>query len=130
VWWKSSSKLQGMYGLQRPTKENISISPFETIHSCTNQINHTHSTRGNICSNNQTKFLHCHKHINQTHQQTSDIQDLKNIMKSLFEQIGSTLNLLTIMLTKLGSYNLPCGTPTARHNTQKYWKHLSPLTSC
>jgi hypothetical protein len=42
LWWKSSSKLQGMYGLQGPTKENIPISPLETVHSCTNQANLTH----------------------------------------------------------------------------------------
>jgi hypothetical protein len=41
------------------------------------------------------------QHINQSHQQTSDKQDLKNMMKSLFEQMGSMLNLLTIVLTKL-----------------------------
>jgi hypothetical protein len=40
-------------------------------------------------------------HINQPHQQTIVIQDLQNIMKSLFEQIGTMLNLLTTMLTKL-----------------------------
>jgi hypothetical protein len=40
-------------------------------------------------------------HINQYHQQTNDIHDLKNIMKSLFEQLGTMLNLLTTMLTKL-----------------------------
>jgi hypothetical protein len=40
------------------------------------------------------------QHINQSHQQTSDIQDLKNMMKSLFEQMGTMLNLTTV-LTKL-----------------------------
>jgi hypothetical protein len=40
-------------------------------------------------------------HINKSHQQTSDIQELKNMMKSLFEQMGTMLNLLTTMLTKL-----------------------------
>jgi hypothetical protein len=40
------------------------------------------------------------QHINQSHQQTSDIQDL-NMMKSLFEQMGTMLNLLTTLLTKL-----------------------------
>jgi hypothetical protein len=40
-------------------------------------------------------------HINQPHQQTSDIQELKNMMKSLFEQMGNMLNLLTTVLTKL-----------------------------
>jgi hypothetical protein len=41
------------------------------------------------------------QHINQPHQHTSNIQDLKNMMKSLFEQMGTMLNLLTIVLTKL-----------------------------
>jgi alpha-L-fucosidase len=41
------------------------------------------------------------QHINQPLQQTSDIQDLKNMMKSLFEQVGTRLNLLTTVLTKL-----------------------------
>jgi hypothetical protein len=40
-------------------------------------------------------------HINQSHQQTSDIQELKIVMKSLFEQMGTMLNLLTTMLNKL-----------------------------
>jgi hypothetical protein len=40
------------------------------------------------------------QHINHSHQQTSDIQDLKNMMKSLFEQMGTMLNLLTTVLTK------------------------------
>jgi hypothetical protein len=30
MWWKSSCELQGMYGLYRPTKENIPTSPVET----------------------------------------------------------------------------------------------------
>jgi hypothetical protein len=39
--------------------KNILNSSFETIHSsCTNQTYHTHSTRSNVCSNNQ----HCHKY--------------------------------------------------------------------
>jgi hypothetical protein len=41
------------------------------------------------------------QHINQPLQQTSDVQDLKNMMKSLFEQMGTMLNLLTTVLTKL-----------------------------
>jgi hypothetical protein len=66
----------------------------------------SHTTRSNICSNNQTKFLCCNKYRvksthNQSHQQTSDIQDLKNMMKTLFKQMGTMLNLLTTVLTKL-----------------------------
>jgi hypothetical protein len=41
------------------------------------------------------------QHINQPHQQISDIQGLKNIMKNLFEQMRTMLNLLTAVLTKL-----------------------------
>jgi hypothetical protein len=41
------------------------------------------------------------QHINQPLQQTSDIQELKNSIKKLFEQMGTMLNLLTTMLTKL-----------------------------
>jgi hypothetical protein len=40
------------------------------------------------------------QHINQPFQQTNDIQDLKNMMKTLFEQMGTMLNLLTTVLTK------------------------------
>jgi hypothetical protein len=41
------------------------------------------------------------QHIYQPLQQTSDIQDFKNMMKSLFEQMGTMLNLLITVLTKL-----------------------------
>jgi hypothetical protein len=34
-------------------------------------------------------------------QQTSDIHDLKDMMKRLFEQMSTMLNLLTTVLTKL-----------------------------
>jgi hypothetical protein len=37
-------------------------------------------------------------HINQSHQQTSNMQELKNTMKSIFEQMGTMLNLLTTMI--------------------------------
>jgi hypothetical protein len=39
--------------------------------------------------------------IDQPYQQTSDIRDLKYMLKSLFEQMGTMINLLTIVLTKL-----------------------------
>lgn len=38
---------------------------------------------------------------NQPHQQSSDMQELKNMMKGLFEQIGTMLNLLTTVIAKL-----------------------------
>jgi hypothetical protein len=55
---------------------------------------------GVTCSNIQTKFLHSHNcrawaTYKPTNQQTSDIQDLRNVMKSLFEQIVTMLNILT-----------------------------------
>jgi hypothetical protein len=39
--------------------------------------------------------------ITQLLQQPTDIQDLKHLMKTLFEQLGTMLNLLTTMLAKL-----------------------------
>jgi hypothetical protein len=62
-----------MYGVQRPTEENIPTSPVEKLHSSrTNQTNPIHSTRSNIYSNNETKFLHSHKHrAKATHKPTS-----------------------------------------------------------
>jgi hypothetical protein len=63
LWWKSSCELQGMYGLQGPTKANIPTSLFEDMYSTrTNQANLIHSARSNMSSNNQTKFLCSHKH--------------------------------------------------------------------
>jgi hypothetical protein len=40
-------------------------------------------------------------HINQFHQRISDIQELKNMMKNLFQQMGTMLNLLTTVLNEL-----------------------------
>jgi hypothetical protein len=106
--WKSYCKLpvQGMYRAQRPTKENIPSSPIETIHSSrTNQTYLLHSTRSNMCSNNQKFLLFCKYRARATHKPTSSANQrntgLKNMMKSLFEQMGTMLNLLTTALTKL-----------------------------
>jgi hypothetical protein len=40
------------------------------------------------------------QHINQSHQQTNHIQDLKKYDEKHFEEVGTMLNLLTIVLTK------------------------------
>jgi hypothetical protein len=40
------------------------------------------------------------QYINQPHQQNSNIHELKNMMKGLFEQMGTMLNILTTMLNK------------------------------
>jgi hypothetical protein len=101
-------ELQGMCGLQWATKENLFTSPFETIHSyCTNQTNLIHSTRSTICSNNQTKsLLRSHKYRSRaTHKPNLSANQwqtgLKNMMKSLFEQMGNMPNLPTTVFTKL-----------------------------
>jgi hypothetical protein len=96
-----------MYGLQGLIKENIPTSTFETIHSsCPNKTSITHSTRSDKCSNNQQNSyaptnIAQESPINQSYQQTIDIQELRNMMKSRFEQMGTMLNLLTTVLTKL-----------------------------
>jgi hypothetical protein len=39
--------------------------------------------------------------VNQPQQQSNDFYDLKALMKSLFEQMGTMINFLTTLLTKL-----------------------------
>jgi hypothetical protein len=41
------------------------------------------------------------QYMNQPHQQNSDIHELKNMMKGLFEQMVTMLNVLTAVLNKL-----------------------------
>jgi hypothetical protein len=65
-----------------------------------------HSTRSIICSSKKQEFhaptnTEQEPHIKQTHQQTSDNQELKNLMKSLFEQMGTMINLLTTMINRI-----------------------------
>jgi hypothetical protein len=80
---------------------------FETIQSsCINQTNITHSIRSILCQiTEQNSYaatnIEQDPHINHPHQQTSDIQDLKDMMKSLFEQMGTMIILLTTVLTEL-----------------------------
>jgi hypothetical protein len=40
-------------------------------------------------------------HIKQSHQQTSDMRELKNMMKSLFEQMGTMINLLRTVINRI-----------------------------
>jgi hypothetical protein len=40
-------------------------------------------------------------HINLPHQQPSDVQEFKNTTRSLFDQMGTGLNLLTTLFTKM-----------------------------
>jgi hypothetical protein len=91
-----------MYGLQRPTKENVPASPVEK-YTLPTQMKQTLYTQPGITYAHITKQnsytatnIEQEPHINQPHQQTSNIQDLKDIMKSLFEQMG-TMIILTIV---------------------------------
>jgi hypothetical protein len=61
-------------------------------------VTYAQATKQNSCA---LTNIEREPHTNQPHQQASSIQDLKNMMKSLFEQMGTMLNLLTTMLTKL-----------------------------
>jgi hypothetical protein len=89
------------------TKENISTSPFEKIHSShTNQTITAHSMKSYICSNKQTKFFRSNKYKARATSKpmpsiTSDVQELKNMMKSLSEQMGTMLNLLITVLNRI-----------------------------
>jgi hypothetical protein len=40
-------------------------------------------------------------YIKQSYQQTSDMQELKNMMKSLFKQMGTMINLLTTVINRI-----------------------------
>jgi hypothetical protein len=118
--WKSSCELQGMYGLQGPTKENTPTSPFKNIHSSrTNQTYPMHSTRSNISSKNQTKFLHSHKYramakYNPDSSANQRYARIKKVYEKPFWTDGNydepPHNLVKY---NLNSYNSPCGTPTA-----------------
>jgi hypothetical protein len=95
-----------MCGLQGPTEENILTSPFEMYTAA--QIKQTLHTQPGVTYAQITKqnsyaasIIEQDPHINQPLQQTSDIQDLKNMIESLFEQMGTMLNFLTTVLTKL-----------------------------
>jgi hypothetical protein len=97
-----------MYSLEKAPKENIPVTPFETIHSsCTNQTYLIHSTSSNICSINKTKFICSHKYrARATHKPTLSANQRytgikKYDEKPFFEQMGTMLNLLTTMLNNL-----------------------------
>jgi hypothetical protein len=81
MWWKPFHKLQGC----------TIYKELKKAYTAPAQIKNTLKIQPAITYAQITK---------QSHQQTTDIED-ENIMKSLFEQIGTMLNLLTTMLTKL-----------------------------
>jgi hypothetical protein len=86
LWWKSSYELQGIYYLQRPKKESIPICLKQYIQP---GVTYAQITKQNSYAPTNIKQ---EPHMNQLHQQTSDIQYLNNMMKILFEQMGTMLN--------------------------------------
>jgi hypothetical protein len=98
--------LDGLHILCSVTFNPLSTSPFENIHSSlTNQSLCTQSgvIYAQITKQNSCAFTNIGQepHINQSHQQTSNMQELKKMMKSLFEQIGTMINLLTTVLNRI-----------------------------
>jgi hypothetical protein len=92
-----------MCDLQGPTKENIPTSPYEQ-YIPPPQIKQTLHTQPGVTYaqiNKRNSYaptnIEQEPHINQPHQQTSNIQDLKDKMKSLFKQMGTMLNLTTVL---------------------------------
>jgi hypothetical protein len=87
------------------SNKNIPTNLFEIIHSSA-QIKHTLHIQSGVRYAQITKHqsfaptnIAQKPHTNHPYQQTSNMQDLKHMLKSLFEQMGTMLNLL--MLTKL-----------------------------
>jgi hypothetical protein len=96
-----------MCGLQGPTKENTPLHlkqyapPAHIKQTLHNQPGEKYAQITKQNSYAATNMGQDH-HINQPHQQTNDIcTRLKNMMDSLFEQMGTTLNILTAVLSKL-----------------------------
>jgi hypothetical protein len=95
-----------MFSLQGPTKEKYpplclkQYTPAQIKQALHTQpgVTHAQITKQNSYA---ATSIEQDQHINQPLQQTSNIQDLKNMMKSLFEQMGTMLNLFTAALTKL-----------------------------
>jgi hypothetical protein len=71
--------------LQKKTYPPLHLKQY--LNSCTNQTNLTHSDRCNICSNNQTKFLRCHKcKARSTHKPTSSANQWYKRLKKYDEK--------------------------------------------
>jgi hypothetical protein len=66
-------------------KQTVHTQPGVAYAELTKQKSYTHTQIENV------------QNTNQPHRQNSDIHELKNMMKGLFEQMGTMLNLLTII---------------------------------
>jgi hypothetical protein len=109
LMWKSSWELQELHGLQGQKKKKhshlrlkIYIPPAHIKWTLYTQpeVTYAQITKQNSYVPTNTEQ---EPHINQSHQQTKDMQECKNMMKSLFEQMGTMLHLLTNVLTKLNN---------------------------
>jgi hypothetical protein len=80
-----------------PLHPKIYTPPAQTINMQPG-VTYAQATKQNSYTPTQIDDL---QYINQPHQQNSDIHELKNMMKGIFEQIGTMLNLLTTLLNKL-----------------------------
>jgi hypothetical protein len=90
--------------LQKKTYQPLRLKQYTPLA----QIKQTLHTRPDVTYAQVTKqntyattTIERDQHINQPLQQTSDIQELKYMRKSLFEQLGTMLSFLTTVITKL-----------------------------
>jgi hypothetical protein len=92
-----------MYSLQGSSEENLSTPPSQNLHfSCTASTNHKHATYAQATKTFYTPIeIDDVQYINQPHQQNYDVHEIKNMVKGIFEQMGTMLNLLTTVLNKL-----------------------------
>jgi hypothetical protein len=93
-----------MYGLQKTTFAPLRLKIYtplaqikQTLHTQPG-VTYAQITKQNSYAPTNTEQ---EPYMNQSHQQTSDTKEKKNMMRSLFEQMGTLLNLLTTMLIKL-----------------------------
>jgi hypothetical protein len=107
---KPSCQLQWLHGIQGPTTEDLPTTLSKNLHSSPHlkQTLHTQSgvTYSQITKHNSSALPHIHNEppINNSlphHypqqpclQQSNNIHELKTMMKGLFDQLGSMLNLL------------------------------------
>jgi hypothetical protein len=106
LWWHPSCLLQKKHSLQGiPAKTDTFLRPnsiFFRLHlnapSTPLGIPYAQIAKKHTPATSPTTQ---DPHRLQTLPQTSDMQDLKEIMKQLFQQMGNMMNLLTTVTTKL-----------------------------
>jgi hypothetical protein len=105
--WHPPRQLQRIYSLQGTAKEDLPPSSNQTIYSSRpHPTNHPHTARSILCTNHLSKSF-CYTNpcacppANEPEQESNGISELTALMKNLFDQMGTLLNLLTTVLTKL-----------------------------